>query len=132
MTRLQSSVNSGQLAYGLRAYVKVKQLVITINQRDSQALQRDFGISTAVADEICEAIDDYFDRGTKVSICPEMEAFESRGKQRPFVDVYETDDGALGLECILFADGELSEAILHVEVSETDSQLSLYYKYIGS
>ncbi|PTS99760.1 hypothetical protein DBR24_12150 [Pseudomonas sp. HMWF006] len=116
----------------MRAYVKVKKLVITISQRDSQALQRDFGISTAVADEIYEAIDHYFDRGTKISMCPEMEAFVSCTKQRPFVDIYEADDGALGLECILFADGKPSEAILHVEVSETDSQLSLYYKYIGS
>ncbi|UVM47721.1 hypothetical protein LOY38_14820 [Pseudomonas sp. B21-015] len=112
--------------------MKVKQLVIAINQRDSQALQCDFGISSVVADEIYEAIDDYFDRGTKVSICPEREVFESRGKQRPFVDVYETDDGALRLEYVLFADGKPSEAILHIAVSETDSQPSLYYKYIGS
>jgi len=115
-----------------QAYAKLKELVEAIDVRDSQALQQEFGISYAVADEIYESIDEYFDKGTKLSIAPEETAFDSRGQQRPFIDAYETNDKALGLECVLFANGAPGEAILHIEVSESDGQLSVYYKYVGS
>ncbi|MGF6207059.1 hypothetical protein [Pseudomonas frederiksbergensis] len=115
-----------------QAYAKTKLLVEAIDRRDSPALERDFGISSAVADEIYESIDDYFDKGTKISIAPEEKAFDSRAQHRPFIDAYETDGKALGLECILFANGAPGEAIFHLEVSESNGQLAVYYKYIGS
>ncbi|RON69739.1 hypothetical protein [Pseudomonas fluorescens] len=114
-----------------QAYAKLKELVEAIDDRDSQALLNDFGISSAVAEEIFESIDEYFPEGAKLSIAPEKTAFDSR-KPRPFIDAYETDDKGLGLECILFANGEPGEAILHAEVAASDGKLSLSYKYIGS
>ncbi|RON06238.1 hypothetical protein [Pseudomonas brassicacearum] len=115
-----------------QVYAKAKELVEAIGLRDSEALQQDFRITNAVADEIYESIDAYFDKGTKLSIAPEETAFDSFGQQRPFIDAYETNDKALGLECVIFADGTPSEAILHIEVSESNGQLAVYYKYIGS
>ncbi|WP_213941372.1 hypothetical protein [Pseudomonas sp. dw_612] len=115
-----------------QAYAKTKLLVEAIDRRDSPTLERDFEISNAVADEIYESIDDYFDKGTKISIAPEETAFDSRAQHRPFIDAYETNDKALGLECVLFANGAPGEAILHLEVSESNGQLTVYYKYIGS
>src|SRR5471030_277260 len=115
-----------------QAYAKTKLLVEAIDRRDSPTLERDFGIPSAVADEIYESIDNYFDKGTKISIAPEGKAFESSAQHRPFIDAYETNDKALGLECVLFANGAPGEAILHLEVSERNGQLAVYYKYIGS
>ncbi|MBU6956901.1 hypothetical protein KRR23_03965 [Pseudomonas sp. CVAP len=115
-----------------QAYTKAKEFVEAINLRDSKALLQGSRISNAVADEIYESIDDYFEKGTKLSIAPEEKAFDSHRRQRPFIDTYETNGKALGLECVIFADGKPSEAILHIEVSESNGQLAVYYKYIGS
>lgn len=115
-----------------QTYAKTKLLVEAIDRRDSPTLERDFGISDVIADEIYESIDDYFGKGAKISIAPEEKAFDSSAHHRPFIDTYETNGKALGLECVLFANGAPGEAILHLEVSESNGQLALYYKYIGS
>jgi hypothetical protein len=115
-----------------QAYAKTKLLVEAIDRRDSSTLEQNFGISSAVADEIYECIDDYFTKGTKISIAPEEKAFDSSKQGRPYIDVYETNEKALGLECVLFADGAPGEANLHLEVSEVNGILMVYYKYIGS
>ncbi|WJV23180.1 MULTISPECIES: hypothetical protein [Pseudomonas] len=115
-----------------QAYAITKKFVDAIDLRDTKALEHDFGVSSAVAEEIYESIDEYFEQGTKLSIAPEEHAFDVKGNQRPFIDAYETDDKALGLECVFFANGSPGEAILHIEVSESDGGIKLYYKYIGS
>ncbi|MGN4047993.1 hypothetical protein [Pseudomonas sp. SM4] len=115
-----------------QAYAKTKSLVEAINRRDSSTLEQNFGISSAVADEIYECIDEFFDKATSISIAPEEKAFDSSKQGRPYIDVYETNEKALGLECVLFADGAPGEAILHLEVSEVNGELMVYYKYIGS
>jgi hypothetical protein len=115
-----------------QAYAIVKRFVDTIDLRDTKALELEFGVSRALAEEIYESVDEYFDQGTKLSLAPEEHAFDIKGDQRPFIDAYETNDKALGLECVLFANGRPEEAILHVEVSESEGGVKLYYKYIGS
>ncbi|WP_192558487.1 hypothetical protein [Pseudomonas allokribbensis] len=115
-----------------QAYAKTKLLVEAIDRRDPPTLESDFGISNVVAVEIYESIDDYFDKGTKISIAPQGKAFDASAQHRPFIDTYETNGKALGLECVLFANGEPSEAILYLEVFEGNGQLLVYYKYIGS
>jgi hypothetical protein len=114
-----------------QAYAKAKLLVEAIDRRDSSTLEQDFGISRSVADEIYEYIEDYFVKDTKISIAPEEKAFDLSIKGRPCIDVYETNEKAIGLECVLFADGVPGEAILHLEVSEVNGMLMVYYKYIG-
>jgi hypothetical protein len=114
-----------------QAYAKAKLLVEAIDRRDSSTLEQDFGISRSVADEIYEYIEDYFVKDTKISIAPEEKAFYLSIKGRPCIDVYETNEKAIGLECVLFADGAPGEAILHLEVSEVNGMLMVYYKYIG-
>jgi hypothetical protein len=114
-----------------QAYAKTKLLVEAIDRRDSSTLEQNFGISSSVADEIYECIEDYFVKDTKISIAPEEKAFDLSIKRRPYIDVYETNEKAIGLECVLFADGAPGEAILHLEVSEVNGMLMVYYKYIG-
>lgn len=114
-----------------QAYARLKELVAAIDVRDSKALLDDFGISSAVAEEIYESIDEYFPQRPKLSIAPQDTAFDSR-KPRPFIDAYETDNKGLGLECVLFANGQPGEAILHAEVTANEGKPSVSYKYIGS
>ncbi|NUA30688.1 hypothetical protein [Cupriavidus basilensis] len=115
-----------------QAYDEAKRFIETIGLRDAQALQHKFGIASAVAEEIFECIDEYFDEGAILSIAPLEVAFDSRTQKRPCIDVYETNGKALGMECVLFENGRPGEAILHIEVSENNEKLDLYYKYIGS
>lgn len=115
-----------------QTYAKIKKLVEAVDVQDFQALQQKFGTSNTVAGEMYESINDYFDIGTKLTIAPEEKAFDSHGQRRPFIDTYETNDKALGLECVLFANGVPSEVILHVEISQNNGQLVVYYKYVGS
>ncbi len=115
-----------------QAYDEAKRFIETIGLWDAPALQHKFGISGAVANEIFECIDEYFDEGASLSIAPLEAAFDSRTQKRPWIDVYETNVKALGMECVLFENGRPGEAILHIEVSENGEKLDLYYKYIGS
>ncbi|WP_347900793.1 hypothetical protein [Pseudomonas purpurea] len=115
----------------LQTHAIVKKFVDVIARRDSDALQGDFKIASVVAEEIYEDIEGYFGESKGISIAGLEQAFELRG-QRPFIDVYETHDKTLGLECVLFDNGVPGEAILHVEVKQFDGQFELSYKYIGS
>ncbi|PMY59476.1 MULTISPECIES: hypothetical protein [Pseudomonas] len=115
-----------------QAYAITQKFVDTINLRDAKALWLEFGISNAVAEEIHESIDEYFEQGTKLSLAPEEHAFDIKEHQRPFIDMYETNDKTVGLECILFANGSPGEAILHTEISASEGRIQLHYKYIGS
>lgn len=116
----------------IQAYKKVKELIEAIDRRDTSVLESHFEIPSIVAEEIYECIDEFFDEGTRLSISPEAEAFSSGQHSRPFIDTYETNDEALGMECVIFANNKPSEAILHLELSESEGKIKTYYKYIGS
>ena len=115
-----------------QAFALAQALVHALDQRDHQALQRDFGLSPAVQEELYQTLADFFEADTRLSLAPEAQAFASEGRARPFIDTYITHAQTLGLECVLFADGAPSEALLHLEVREQDGQWALYCKYIGS
>ncbi|MGT2428270.1 hypothetical protein ACU4HD_05485 [Cupriavidus basilensis] len=83
-------------------------------------------------EEMFECIDAYFDKGAIISIAPLEAAFDSRMRKRPCIDGYETNGKVLGMECVLFENGMPGEAILHIEVSEDNERLDLYYQYTGS
>ncbi|PHV33066.1 hypothetical protein P9875_16230 [Janthinobacterium rivuli] len=114
------------------AYAQAAAFVQTLDGRDPVALQRDWGLSLAVADEIIDMLDSYFAASQALSLSPLAQAFVPGKGGRPGVDVYATDAGALGLECLLLADGKPGEAILHLEMSGHDGALRLHYQYIGS
>ena len=114
------------------AYAQAAAFVQTIDGRDPVALQRDWGLSPAVADEIIEMLDSYFAADQALSLAPLAQAFVPGKGGRPAVDVYATEAGPLGLECLLLADGKPGEAILHLEMSGHDGALRLHYRYIGS
>ena len=116
-----------QLAYGQAA-----AFVQTLDRRDPVALQRDWALSPAVAEEIIEMLDSYFAASQALSLAPLAQAFVPGKDGRPAVDVYATDAGPLGLECRLLADGKPGEATLHLEMSGHDGALRLHYHYIGS
>lgn len=114
-----------------QAYAKAKSFVEAIDRRDTPMLKRDFAITDAVADEIYASLHEYFAPGTTIAIAPEETAFDTNGRDRPFIDAYETSSKALGLECVLWANGAPGEAILHLEISQREGELVVYYKYIG-
>ncbi|MEF2265927.1 hypothetical protein V3C40_03945 [Janthinobacterium sp. LS2A] len=114
------------------AYAQAAAFVQTLDGRDPVALQRDWGLSPGVADEIIEMLDSYFAADQALSLAPLAQAFVPGKGGRPAVDVYATGAGPLGLECRLLADGKPGEAILHLEMSGHDGALHLHYRYIGS
>ena len=115
-----------------QAYAQAAAFVHTLDLRDPVALQRDWSLSPGVADEIIEMLDSYFSANQALSLAPLAEAFVPGKGGRPAVDVYATDCGPLGLECLLLADGKPGEAILHLAMSGHDGALRLHYQYIGS
>ena len=115
-----------------QAYAQAVAFVHTLDRRDRLALQRDWSLSPGVADEIIEMLDSYFSVHQALSLAPLAEAFVPGKGGRPAVDVYATDCGPLGLECLLLADGKPGEAILHLEMCSDDGALRLHYQYIGS
>ena len=115
-----------------QAYAQAAAFVHTLDLRDPVALQRDWSLSPGVADEIIEMLDSYFAANQALSLAPLAEAFVPGKGGRPAVDVYATDCGKLGLECLLLADGKPCEAILHLAMSGHDGALRLHYQYIGS
>ncbi|ATD61471.1 MAG: hypothetical protein ACOH2S_16060 [Janthinobacterium svalbardensis] len=114
------------------AYAQAAAFVQTLDRRDPVALQRDWRLSPAAADEIIEMLDSYFAANQALSLAPLAEAFVPGKGGRPAIDVYGTDCGPLGLECLLLADGKPGEAILHLAMSGHDGALHLHYQYIGS
>ena len=115
-----------------QAYAQAAAFVHTLDRRDPAALQRDWSLAPGVADEIIEMLDSYFAVHQALSLAPLAEAFVPGKSGRPAVDVYATNCGPLGLECLLLADGKPGEAILHLEMSGDDGALRLHYQYIGS
>lgn len=115
-----------------QAYAQAAAFVQTLDRRDPVALQRHWGLSPGVADEIIEILDSYFTAHQVLSLAPLAQAFVPGKGGRPAVDVYATDAGPLGLECLLLADGQPGEATLHLEMSGHDGALRLHYHYIGS
>ncbi|MGK5037059.1 hypothetical protein [Janthinobacterium sp. LB3P118] len=115
-----------------QAYAQAAAFVHTLDRRDPVALQRDWSLSPAVAEEILEMLDSYFSANQALSLAPLAQAFMPGKGGRPAVDVYATDAGPLGLECLLLADGKPGEATLHLEMSGHDGALRLRYHYIGS
>lgn len=115
-----------------QAYAQAAAFVRTLDRRDPVALQRDWGLSPSVADEIVDMLDSYFAANEALSLAPLEQAFVPGKGGRPAVDVYATDAGPLGLECLLLADGKWGEATLHLEMSNHDGALRLHYHYIGS
>ena len=115
-----------------QAYAQAAAFVHTLDRRDPVALQRDWSLSPAVAQEVVEMLDSYFLANQALSLAPLAQAFVPGRGGRPAVDVYATDAGPLGLECQLLADGKPGEATLHLEMSGHDGALRLHYQYIGS
>ncbi|MGK5055530.1 hypothetical protein ACQ4WY_01165 [Janthinobacterium sp. LB2P49] len=114
------------------AYAQAAAFVQTLDRRDPVALQRDWALPPAVAEEIVEMLDSYFEASQALSLAPLARAFVPGKGGRPAIDVYATDAGPLGLECQLLADGKPGEAILHLEISGHDGALRLHYHYLGS
>lgn len=115
-----------------QAYVLAAAFVQALDRRDPVALQGGWSMSPALAGEVVEMVDGYFAPQQRLSLAPLAHAFVPGKGGRPPVDVYATDGGPLGLECLLLADGKPGDAILHLEVSGHDGALRLAYRYIGS
>lgn len=126
---MEAAVTDGLLR---QAYAQADAFVRTLTLRDPVALQRDWAISPALADEIIEVLDGYFAADQALSLAPLAQACVPGKGSRPPVDVYATHAGPLAMECVLLADGQPGEAILHLEMSGHDGAWQLHYRYIGS
>lgn len=114
-----------------QAYAAAHALLDAIDRRDTLALGQRFFISDAVLEELYECLDDYFEPGARLTLAPQALAFAERGGQRPFIDLYEQNDQALALECVLFTEGVPSEVALYVWLYAVDGQWRARYKSIG-
>lgn len=115
-----------------QAHALATAFVETLDRRDPVALQRDWAMSPALAEELVEMLDSYVAAGQALSLAPLATAFAPGKGARPPVDVYATQGGTLGLECLLLANGRPAEAILHLEMSGPDDAPRLQYNYMGS
>ncbi|HEU4816260.1 hypothetical protein [Janthinobacterium sp.] len=126
---MAAAVNDSQRR---QAHALATAFVGILDLRDPVALQREWAMPPALAGEICDMVGSYFAAQQRLSLAPLAQAFVPGKGGRPPVDVYATDAGPLGMECLLLADGKPGEAILHLEVAGHDGALRLIYKYIGS
>ncbi|TKC89208.1 hypothetical protein FAZ69_09570 [Trinickia terrae] len=116
-----------------QAYKVISEFLSMLNSMDEVALESRFGVTGPILEEICECLDDYFGRKPSVSLAPVDVAFSGKRGSRPYIDLFEMNDGrSWGAECVLWVDGRAEEPILHVELIETGNGLDLRYKYIGS
>ena len=115
-----------------QAYALADAFVRTLDGRDPVALQRDWAVAPALAEEIVDMLDGYFAPQQRLALAPLALAFAPGKGGRPAVDVYATDAGPLGMECQLLADGKPGEAILHLEVAGHDDAMRLSYRYLAS
>ncbi|MPV70041.1 hypothetical protein [Burkholderia sp. BE17] len=116
-----------------QAYKVISEFLGALNSMDKHLLESTFGVTEPILDEICESLDDYFGRKPSISLAPIEVAFSGKKGSRPYIDLFEMDDGqSWGAECILWVDGKAQEPILHVELSGKSDGLNLKYKYIGS
>lgn len=116
-----------------RAYKAISEFLDAINSMDKRTLESKFGVTEPILDEICESLDDYFGRKPSIGLAPIELAFSGKRGGRPYIDLFEMDGGqSWGAECVLWVNGSAEEPILHVELSETNGELNLKYKYIGS
>jgi len=113
-------------------YSALSNLINSISKRDSATLSSEFNISQEIQEEIIESLENYYDTSTILTAPPKDRASESAGGGRSFIEAFHMNDGAIGIECILFADGEPGEAIIHIEMSTNTTNPKLTYKYIGS
>lgn len=86
-----------------QAYALADAFVRTLDGRDPVALQRDWAVAPALADEIVDMLDSYFAPQQRLALAPLALAFVPGKGGRPAVDVYATDAGPLGMECQLLA-----------------------------
>ncbi|WP_175947801.1 hypothetical protein [Burkholderia pyrrocinia] len=116
-----------------QAYKVISEFLGALNSMDKHLLESTFGVTEPILDEICESLDDYFGRKPSISLAPIEVAFSGKKGSRPYIDLFEMDDGqSWGAECILWVDGKAQEPIFHVELSGKSDDLNLKYKYIGS
>lgn len=98
---------------------KLFDFVSCISSADIERLEKEFGVSQAVFSEIQQCLEDFLGADFSVSIAPLKKAFESSNNSRGNIDIYEmNDEGRVGVECVLWADGIPTEAVLHVEMEE--------------
>ncbi|MDD1014839.1 hypothetical protein [Pseudomonas rubra] len=112
-------------------YEVLHDFVSAIACRDSQTLRQRYEISPAVIEEIYESLDDYFPDAPSLTISARNQAQQQARGGRPFIDNFQTNEANTGIECILFANGCPSEAILHAELTTNDSTTRLHFKYIA-
>ncbi|MGG1949374.1 hypothetical protein AB1286_31935 [Trinickia sp. NRRL B-1857] len=114
-------------------YKVISEFLDALNSMDGRTLESRFGVTEPILDEICESLDDYFGRKPDIRLAPIEVAFSGQRGEKPYVDLFEMDDGqSWGAECVLWVNGKAEEPILHVELRGASDKLNLQYKYIGS
>lgn len=115
-----------------RWYGLLSAFVRSLDGRDEVAMHNDWRLPGPVISEIFAELDAFFSAGQTISLSPQAGAFAAAANARPMIDAYATHQQTAGVECVLFADGKPSEAILHAEIAGEGDAMQLLYKYIGS
>lgn len=109
-----------------KRYELLRRFVQALSDRDSSALQEEFDLTSAMILEIYELLPVYLLEGAAISIPPPT--YGAADDPVPLMTTYDYGDGDIAVECYLLADGEPSEAILHVHFEKGN----LIYGFINS
>lgn len=113
-------------------YQVLLDLIDSISKKDNITLSTKFNLTQEIQDEIAECLDNYYDPATRLTAPPLDRAAEPAGGGRSLIEVFYMNDGSFGIECILYANGNPGEAILHAEMTPDPENPKISYKYIGS
>lgn len=114
-----------------KQYNLIKHLINSISNQDTAALLK-LNLSIDIQEEITECLEIYYDSTTTLTAPPLVRSSESADGGRSLIECFYMNDGNIGIECILFADGKAGEAILHAELTSDTVNPKISYKYIGS
>ncbi len=116
-----------------QSYALTSSFIQALRDGDAHLLQTAFGISPAVLEEMLECLGEFDIALSSVDIAPAATAFTDYRFSHPLMEVFAFEQPhCYGVDCILFADGRATEAMLHGEIQVGPEGLRWRYRYIGS
>ena len=114
-------------------YDLLVKYMIAVNERDQDELKKQFSVSSEVFGEMMDNLEEFFGSSFSIGIAPFDVALQPHKGGRSNIDIYEMDNPeSWGIECVIWENKSPKEPILHAEVSGSENDLQLTYKYIGS
>lgn len=116
-----------------QAHALTASFLQALRDEDATTLRTVFGVFPAVHEEIRECLRDYAIALSSVGIAPLTTAFVDESNGRPWMEMYPfAQPGCHGIDCVVFADGRPTEAVLHGEILLDADGVRWRYRFIGS